>query len=557
MALREHSPVAVIADAHFHDLEGDFGQDRMTGDHRLTARSWSETRCSTRVFNESFAALPAALDRIAARGIRHVVLLGDYSDDGQKATVAAVAALLERYAARFSMSFYILPGNHDGYARAGRHQTKEFLADDGRALNITSDPDVAATDPHAILTETMYCAGYPEALTPLARHGLTPCPGDFHWETPFGSSGAFEDRHYRLTSADGKRQADLVDASYLVEPEEGLWLLMIDANVFQPADDATGLCRASDFIDSTGAGWNAVIRQRRYLIDWIANVHRRAACDSKNLLCFSHYPVVDVFADNLESELALFGQTNVARRTPREDVAETLLQAGMTRHFSGHSHVYGSSERKTGDRTLTNIAVPSLVAFPPAFRIVHGAADGPTCETVSLADLPVDGRVVHLYRRECDRLGEPAHPAFDALSYGDFLYAHQEALVTHRFFPREWPQEMAALFSGSTLRRLLAQLDLPPSTLSDLARAGGVRTDALAALPLLRLVTDWYALRQAQDMALPFIPSDRLSIYKALADHGGIWPMEGASAATASGRQFLKTFLSVLRLSLDRACISR
>ncbi len=563
MGLREHSPVAVIADAHFHDLEGDFGQDRMTGYHRLTARSWSETRCSTRVFNESFAALPAALDRIAARGIRHVVLLGDYSDDGQKATVAALAALLERYAARFSMCFYVLPGNHDGYARAGRHQTKEFLADDGRAVIITSDPDVAAMDPHAILTKTMYCAGYPEALIPLARHGLTPRPGylprpgHHHWETPFGSSGAFEDRQYRLTSADGQSQADLVDASYLVEPEEGLWLLMIDANVFQPADDATGLSRESDFIDSTGAGWNAVIRQRRYLIDWIADVHRRAARDGKNLLCFSHYPVVDVFADNLESELALFGQTNVARRTPREDVAEALLQAGMTRHFSGHIHVYGSSERKRGDRSLTNIAVPSLVAFPPAFRIVHGAADGSTYETVSLADLPVDEPIVHLYRRECDRLGEPAHPAFDALSYGDFLYAHQEALVTHRFFPREWPQEMAALFSGSTLGRLLAQLDLPSSTLSDLARAGGVRTDTLAALPLLRLVTDWYALRQAQDMALRFIPPDRLSIYKALADHGQIWPMERASETTASGRQFLKTFLSVLRLSLDRACISR
>ena len=34
----------------------------------------------------------------------------------------------------------------------------------------------------------------------------------------------------------GKTVISLVDASYLVEPEAGLWLLMIDANVFEPRD---------------------------------------------------------------------------------------------------------------------------------------------------------------------------------------------------------------------------------------------------------------------------------------------------------------------------------
>lgn len=551
--LHNHAPVAVVADAHFHDLEGKFGQVRHVSGHGLTARSWSQTRCSTRVFNESFAALPAALDMIAERNIRHVVLLGDYSDDGQEATVAAVAALFERYASAFSMAFYVLPGNHDGYALAGRHQTKEFLTEDGHTMIITSDPDVADANVGSVLTETMYCAGYPEALKPLARHGLTNSGNYLHWETPFGQSDAFEDRQYKLTSENGNKDAYLIDASYLVEPEEGLWLLMIDANVFQPSDDATGVQLESDFIDSTGAGWNAVIRQRPYLIEWIADVHRRAAKDGKALSCFSHYPVVDVFADNLTSEVALFGQTNVARRTPRADVAETLWQAGMTQHFSGHIHVSGSSEHKLGDNTLRNIAVPSLVAFPPAFCIVSGSTRGERCETVSLVDLPVDQRLMGLYRLECERLGEAPHAALAAASYGEFLYAHQLALVTHRFFPREWPTEMVALFSGSTLGRLLAQLDLPSSTVGELAQTAGRTSECVASLPLLRLVTDWYVLRHAQELALPFIPSDNLSIYKALAYHGTDFPTASASAATASGRCFLKTFLSVMKQSLDRA----
>lgn len=551
--LHSHTPIAVIADAHYHDLEGSFGQQEPVSGEGLTARSWSETRCSTRVFNESFAAFPAALDAIAGRGIRHVVLLGDYSDDGQKATVQAVATLLKRYAETFSLSFYVLPGNHDGYALKGRHQTKEFLTPDGEAIIITSDPSIRPSNVVVLRSETMYCAGYPDALEPLVEHGLTRQADYLHWETPFGTSDAFEDRQYRLASADETNETSLIDASYLVEPEDGLWLLMIDANVFQPSDSATGIDLESDFIDSTGAGWNAVIEQRPYLISWISDVHRRAGDLGKTLLCFSHYPVVDVFTDNLASEQALFGQTNVASRTPQEGVATALLHAGMTQHFSGHIHVNGSTTRTVGEATLTNIAVPSLVAFPPAFRIVHGSANATHIETISLGNLPIDRRLMHLYDRECERKGEPNHSAFSAKTYGDFLYAHQEALVTHRFFPREWPREMVEMFSGSTLGRLFTQLDLPASALVKIAQSAGVDPQSVASLSLLRFVTDWYALRQAQELALPFIRSEDLSIYKALVVHQKEFSGSSHSKTNALATSFIKTFLTVLKVSLERA----
>ncbi len=46
-------------------------------------RTFEGTIASTRVFNESRAALLAILDDIVRHGNRDVVLIGDYSDDGQ------------------------------------------------------------------------------------------------------------------------------------------------------------------------------------------------------------------------------------------------------------------------------------------------------------------------------------------------------------------------------------------------------------------------------------------------------------------------------------------
>ena len=106
--------VAVIADAHFHDIEGDYDfPGIVVNGRRLTVRTFADTARSTRVYNESFAALPAALDRIVAMGIRHVVLLGDYSDDGQRGTVASLVRLLAAYRDRHGLRFYATPGNHD------------------------------------------------------------------------------------------------------------------------------------------------------------------------------------------------------------------------------------------------------------------------------------------------------------------------------------------------------------------------------------------------------------------------------------------------------------
>jgi 3',5'-cyclic AMP phosphodiesterase CpdA len=536
--------VAVIADAHFHDIEGDYDfPGIVVNGRRLTVRTFADTVHSTRVFNESFTALPAALDRIVAMGIRHVVLLGDYTDDGQRGTVASLVQLLAAYRDRHGLNFYAAPGNHDVFGPLGKHRDTRYVHAGGGTVLVTSDAEKAAEDPgRPVVTEKMYCDGVPAGIRALGDFGYFRRPGDLHFETPFGADDAPAAREHDLRSADGGTVRRLMDASYLVEPEDGLWLLMIDANVFEPRNGRRDIARKKAFLDSSDAGWNALLRVKPYLLAWIVDVAARAARKGKTLLAFSHYPALDPFEDETDSERALFGETNVAKRTPRPIVAETLIAAGLSLHFSGHLHVEARSRHYEGGRSLVNIAVPSLVAFPAGFVVVETGDGAPSVETVSLAETPLDADLLALYRAEQAREGLAPDPALAARDYGDFLHHHMRALVVHRFLPKEWPADMAQMARRMTLAdlcRLMAG-GMPPA---------GLDTGPLEAVPLLDLVADWYCLRQSPAAAPAHIAPDRLACYRSLAERFG----DLAPATEDGPRRFFAIFLGVLGRSLGRA----
>lgn len=69
------------------------GWERSSG--ALSLRTFADTAASTRVFNESYPAFIATLEDIVRRGISTVVLLGDYSDDGQPGAVTALKRILQ------------------------------------------------------------------------------------------------------------------------------------------------------------------------------------------------------------------------------------------------------------------------------------------------------------------------------------------------------------------------------------------------------------------------------------------------------------------------------
>lgn len=552
MLKRSQPSIAVIADAHFHDLEGDFDFPGMTIDaQRMMVRSWAETRQSTRVFNESARALSVALDEVRDRGVRHVVLLGDYTDDGQRQTTASLRRILDRHASQHGTAFYALPGNHDIFGPMGRHHTKEFLDQDGAGVWVTSDPASAA--PGAIVTPRMYCEGYPTGLGPMAAYGYFRKPAYLHWETPFGLSDDIEGRRYEVASPDGSNRYSLMDASYLVEPEPGIWLLMIDANVFEPRCGTFINGEEAAFVDSTAAGWNAMLRLKPFIVSWITDVCARAKVLGKTVLAFSHYPALDPFDGATGAERVLFGETNVARRTPSDAVTDALLGAGLSVHFSGHLHVEGVTRRGPAERQLTNVAVPSLVAYPPAFKIIQSVNDGIIVDTIELSVTAVDPRLARAYRRETERLAEAEDVAFGAEDYGAFLRAHKLALVHHRYFPKEWPQDVVSRVSEATLAGICAELlnaDAAAQVLHALAKACGISSEQVAACRMIDVIADWYCLRQAAHLALPAITQERLRLYRALSVHFGREPEEGWDGSVAG---FVSIFLGAFAAFLDRA----
>ena len=179
MSSSKFPPIAVIADAHFHDLYGDYdfaGID--VGGRRMTARRLTDTVRSTRVFNESYHALRAALDEVVARGIGYVVLLGDYSDDGQVATLGALRQLLDGYTRDHGLVFIATPGNHDIFGPNGRHHAKRLLNPDGTYTIVASDGEFVDDDADGmVVTDKMYCPGYPAGLQALPDIGFFRRPG--------------------------------------------------------------------------------------------------------------------------------------------------------------------------------------------------------------------------------------------------------------------------------------------------------------------------------------------------------------------------------------------
>ncbi|MGH6762084.1 MAG: metallophosphoesterase family protein [Phyllobacterium sp.] len=530
--------IAIIADAHLHDLYGDYDFYGFKVDGRpMSARTLKDTALSTRVFNESYYAFRYALDEVARRGIRHVVLVGDYSDDGQVSTVAAVRELLDQYAHEHGMAFFATVGNHDIYGPHGRHQSKRFLNRDGSSAYVTSDPWATdATSESIIVSEKMYCRGYPDGLDAVADTGFFHRNDYLYWETPFGKDDAAASRLYEVVSADGQTRRTLMDASYLVEPFDGIWLLMIDANVFVPKNGDLPVEEETSFIDSTGAGWNGMIRHKRFILQWAAEVAKRAEMLGKQLLVFSHYPILDPLDGTLNDELAILGPTSFAQRTPDLEVAKAAADAGINIHFSGHLHVNDTARFHDGSNYVVNVGVPSLVAFPPAFKIVDLEAGCLNIETVSIGNMPLSADIMDAYRAEAGEGGEFGE-LLQTSNYGHFLHEHINQMIVNRYLPKEWPQDLAEIVSDLSIGDLLLMAtvaeSMPATTalerlrqlradrkafsvLRTIGTAHRVDVEKAFGIPLLDLLGDWYRLRKASELALDWISPERLLLYECL-----------------------------------------
>ncbi len=560
--------IAVIADAHLHDIDSDFnGASTCIEGTNLTLRSWKDTRKSSRVFNESCDALKTALNDIQQRGIHHVVLLGDYTDDGQIESSNRVASLLRQYRLKYDMEFYATPGNHDVYGPAGKHQSTRFVKTPDKTVLVTSNPKIAETEADtSILTRKMYCEGSPAGLMPFADCGYFRQSRYIHWETPFGQSDTPASRMYEARSSDGSAVHSLMDASYLVEPYNGIWLLMIDANVFEPRNGQTSPLKKNTFLNSSDAGWNSVLRIKPFLLDWIRDVNTRANLLGKQLYAFSHYPTLDHFNRYKTNDVRLFGHNEDAKRTPDATVAESLLAAGLTTHFSGHLHINNETHYETDAHTLSDIAVPSLAAFPACYKCIYPSLQNSFIETIAIGEMPINPKLIAYYQSENKAIGNKDESALNATSYGEFLYLRMRTRVRHHYLPKEWPEGIACQIEYTTTVDLvyfmLAQKlkSQPPAfglikeplaselktEFSRLIAKYDLTVQDFVSCSMLTLIADWYCMRQASEMATAYISSGNRKIYVFLGDTLS----EPDPAALEPHAAFFNVFIKALHLLL-------
>ncbi len=486
--------IAFISDAHIQDIDG----------HPERVRSMEVQVQSTRLFNENYYAFLTALDDVARRNIRLVVLSGDLTDNGQFFNQQKVKEILDGYTRRKGMRFFVTTGNHDPALPFGLKQKNvNYLAADGtRVMREDS------------------CAGYADQMKCYATFGFFPQKEYRYWETPF-TSYTYEKYSYQEAQKEGgleRRTYTLcdsltaIDASYLVEPVDGLWLLAIDGGAYLPK----GMKEGKMVYQGSSIGYNNVLAHKAFLLPWVRKVVAEARRLHKTLVTFSHYPLVD-FNDGVSDYVKkIWGNRRFdLDRVPEAEVSEAFLEAGIRLHFAGHMHVNdtGIWEGKDGKK-LYNIQIPSLATYMPAYKIL--TVEHPEefrVETVTLDSVAGFAQLFPLYQAEYRSDSLKGHvPVWNkeilsSRTYREFCDYQFRDLVRVRFIPRDLPESWKPYlkFTGARLLQEVAGEDKS-------AEAEWTRWC------MEDMILDLYRLRYADQLALRDIPSERLAAYRYLFD---------------------------------------
>ena len=500
--------VAFMPDIHFHDVYGQFADGAFTGlknsksGRSAVIRTMYAQLTSTRLFNENYFALRAALDDAGRKGITLVALPGDFSDDGQSLHLRGLAALLHEYEQRYGMRFFATPGNHDPnrpFDTPGGEA--DFLGKGGQTQRIFSRGAEACRGYEGatavihtgaglptLCSEEMASRGYEYVMNAMGPFGLMPRPTDLYWETPYSrytphtyryqaalQASDFRQRQYEIcaqgTGGNYKQPGygpcfTVADSSYLVEPVPGLWLLAVDANVYLPRDkaDAAHPGAAGNFSGSGEAGYNNMLTHKQQTVAWMASVVQRAKAQNKTLVTFSHFPMVE-FDNGAAPEIeALFGKgTFQLARAPREETSYALAKTGIGIHVGGHMHFNDTGVRRYPDGSqLVNIQAPSLAAYIPAYKILTVTNRTEIAvQTVVLESVPRFNELFEHYQQEWDTLNASHSPhlwnkaILKAENYGAFTRWHITELTRLRFLPEEWPCDIRQMLFSLNGKEML------------------------------------------------------------------------------------------------------
>ena len=531
--------IAFIADVHLQDIFGKFQDNKYQGIKNPVTGEYANIRTmnsqlhSTRIYNENYFAFLEALNDISRRGIKQVVLPGDFSDDGQPIHVRGLRKILDEYSKKHGMTFFVTTGNHDVVRPFSQEAAKtDFLGKDGKEQIISSSK--THSDEHElepIITSDIKNWGYKETLNEMAGFGFYPQKSYLYWETPFSSYG-YESYNFdtalkesvlqkRIYSLKNTNLA-LPDASYLVEPIKGIWLLAIDANAYVPNEKLSGLMDNPHDFSGASIGYNNVFLYKNHLINWVKKVASEAKQKGKILIAFSHYPMVD-FNDDASPEMKLlFGSNKMQlERVPNEDVAQTFADAGIQIHFGGHMHINDTGVRTTAKgNTLFNIQTPSLAAYKPAYKIltIHSNSEVEV-ETVVVGSVPKFNSLFPFYEEEYAHLQNIKSPTIwnrdilKAKDYEDFTQWHLKELVRLRFLPEDFPVAFLASIVKISGKDLL-QINKNYEAINKQLSSNNLTIHDFESWSGFDMIFDFYRLKNADELAIPEIGTKRLKQYQ-------------------------------------------
>lgn len=587
--------IAFMPDIHFHDIYATFNHGAFQGltnsvsGKNATIRTLSAELNSTRLFNENYFAVLAALDDVVARGIKLVALPGDFSDDGQPIHLRGLVAVLKYYEQQYGMQFFAAPGNHDPVrpfdypggkedflGQGGQQQSIYSLA--SKACQSVSSDVIQSNKPKTlpvICTDDIRHLGYQGMMSLLSGVGFYPQAQYRYWASPYSdySPNSYDfakalkqaeltQRQYEICAQGmgGKAKpayyhscTQVPDASYVVEPIEGLWLLAIDANVYVPkanSSQSNDLHQSVNFNGSGNAGYNLMLSHKTHVIEWIKQVVEQAKQRGKQLVAFSHFPMSEFYDGQSDAIGHLFGEDKLQLgRRPQDKASQVLAETGIKIHVGGHMHINdtGFSETPNG-QFLFNIQAPSIAAYVPAYKVLTLKKDQQVeVETVVLNKVPRYNELFEHYRQEYQYLQQSNAPnlwdktILDAQSYRQFTNSHITELTRQRFLPQEWPQDMRELLFTlqgddmliiSQLQAALtfAQLQSGNVSMEQIRNSDSWQTAKTQVESLLKnsefslgdfakwdgfeLAVDFYRLRNAGQLALHDISQQRLAQYQ-------------------------------------------
>jgi len=532
--------IAFIADVHLQDIFAKFEDNDYKGIKNPKTGEYANIRTmnaqlhSTRIFNENYFAFLEALNDIVKRNIKQVALPGDFSDDGQPVHVRGLRKILNEYSKKYGISFFITTGNHDVVRPFSQDATKtDFLGKGGKEQIISSSKnnlEKVKSDLEPIITKDIKNWGYKETINEMRDFGFFPKKTDLYWETPF-SSYTYEQYNFEKAQKESvlEKRTYLIkntnlylpDASYLVEPVKGVWLLGIDANAYVPNEKLSGEPNNPHDFSGANTGYNNVLIYKSHLLNWIKKVSVEAKKKGKILIAFSHYPIVE-FNDDASPELKqLFGANKMQlQRVPDEEVAQQFADAGIQIHFGGHMHINDTGVRTSANgNTLFNIQTPSLAAYMPAYKILTIHSDSEfEVETIVIGNVNKFNSLFPFYEEEYTHLEEIKNKdiwnkeILKSKDYAAFTNWHLKELVRLRFLPEDFPVDLLKSIEKLSGRDLL-ELNKNQSEIDKDLKTNSLTISDFELWTGFDMIFDFYRLKSADELAFNEIGKQRLKQY--------------------------------------------